>query len=124
MKGQGSMYFQLQPFSRPDIKVLVGNRIDVLCSVDIDGVGEIDMRWCRGEVINVIENIHHPTVNVKWDPTSHIAGYEEGGITEQVLLLSKWNKDGKDGAWRRMWTSSLKVINISVTKKKTKRKKK
>ena len=82
------MYSQLQPFSRPDIKVLVGNKIDVLCSVDIDGVGKIDLRWCQGDVIKVIENTRHPTVNVKWDPTPHIVGYEEGGITEQVLLPS------------------------------------
>ena len=29
-----------------------------------------------------------------------IAGFEQGGITNQVLLPTKWNKDGKDGAWR------------------------
>ena len=98
MKGQGSMYSQLQPFSRPDIKDLVGNRIGVLCSVDIDVAGNIDLRWCQGQVIEVIENACHLTVNVKWDPTPDILGYEEGGITEQVLLPSKWNKDGKDGA--------------------------
>eukprot|EP00956_Cyclotella_meneghiniana_P008484 scaffold11441_cov29-Cyclotella_meneghiniana.AAC.1 len=29
-----------------------------------------------------------------------IAGSEEGGMTEQVLLPSMWNKDGKADAWR------------------------
>ena len=63
-------------------------------------MGKIDLRWYQGKNIKVSENAHHPTVYVKWDPTSYIAGYEEGGITKQVLLLSKWNKDGKDGAGR------------------------
>ena len=43
------------------------------------------MRWCQGEVIKVIENTRHPNINVKWDPTPHIVGYEEGGyLTEAV----------------------------------------
>ena len=86
-------------------------------------MGKIDLRWCQGEFIKVIENARHPTVNVKWDPTPNIVGYEEGGITEQVLLPSKWNKDGKDvGEW--MMTLSLKVMKILVKRKKKKRKKK
>ncbi len=33
-KGKGSMYFQMQPFSWPDVEDLVGRLIDVLCSVE------------------------------------------------------------------------------------------
>jgi hypothetical protein len=94
------MYSQLQPFSRPDIDDLVGNRIDVLYSVDLDGAGTKGLRWCQGEVVEVIQNVPQPTVEVKWDPMPDIAGFEQGGITNQVLLPTKWNKDGKDGAWR------------------------
>jgi hypothetical protein len=38
IQGTGSMYSQLQPFrfSRPEVCELVGKRIDVLFSVDID----------------------------------------------------------------------------------------
>ena len=55
-----------------------------------------DLRWCQGKVISVI---NEKTVEVDWDPAPGIAGSEEGGITEQVLLPSMWNKDGKANAW-------------------------
>ena len=62
-RGQGSMYSQLQPFSRPDVSELVGKRIDVLVSVDIDPLTK-SLRWCQGEVIGVIEGASKPTVTV------------------------------------------------------------
>ena len=69
---------------------MIGTRIDVLCSVDINGEGDTDLQWCQGEVIEVIQNARSPTVNVKWDPTPDIARYDKDGvITAQVLLPTK-----------------------------------
>jgi hypothetical protein len=95
-KGEGSMHSQLQPFSRPDIEDLIGKRIDVLCSVEVDDNAQA-LKWCQGKVLSVIaEN----KVEVEWDPAPDIEGCEESTVGEQVLLPSKWNKDKKDGAWR------------------------
>ena len=95
-RGEGSMHSQLQPFSRPDLNELIDRRIDVLYVVEL-GDSTTDLRWCQGKVISVI---NEKTVEVDWDPAPDIAGSEEGGITEQVLLPSMWNKDGKANAWR------------------------
>ncbi len=35
-KREGSMYSQLQPFSQSELTELIGKRIDVLCSFDIE----------------------------------------------------------------------------------------
>jgi hypothetical protein len=95
-KGEGSMHSQLQPFSRPDVEDLIGKRIDVLCSVEMDDKTNA-LKWCQGKVLSVIaEN----KVEVEWDPAPDIEGFEESTISEQVLQPSKWNKDKKDGAWR------------------------
>lgn len=98
-KGEGSMHSQLQPFSQPSLNALVGLRIDVLSSVDIDSHTKC-MRWFQGKVLRVVQDAHHPTVEVDWDPTPDVTGYEDGGVEEQVLLPSKWNKDNKVGSWR------------------------
>jgi hypothetical protein len=78
---------------------LVGKRIDVLFSVDIDARNN-SLRWCQGEVIGVVDGSSKPTVTVEWDPTPDIAGSENGSISDQVLLPTKWNKDNNVGAWR------------------------
>jgi hypothetical protein len=95
-KGEGSMHSQLQPFSRPDIEDLIGKRIDVLCSVELDDNAQA-LKWCQGKVLSVIAD---NKVEVEWDPAPDIEGCEESMVGEQVLLPSKWNKDKKDGAWR------------------------
>jgi hypothetical protein len=99
IQGTGSMYSQLQPFSRPEVSELVGKRIDVLFSVDIDPWTK-SLRWCQGEVIGVVDGSSKPTVTVEWDPTPDIAESENGIISDQVLLPTKWNKDNNVGAWR------------------------
>ena len=94
-KGEGSMHSQLQPFSQPDIEDLVGKRIDVLCSVELDDNTK-SLKWCQDEVVKVVgEN----KVVMEWDAAPDIEGYEESTVGEQVLLPSKWNKDNKYGAW-------------------------
>jgi hypothetical protein len=55
IQGRGSMYSHLQPFSRPEVSELVGKRIDVLFSVDIDARNSL--RWCQGEVIGVVDGL-------------------------------------------------------------------
>jgi hypothetical protein len=99
-KGEGSMYSQLQPFSRPELTELIGKRIDVLCSFDIDiRKGMKGLRWCQGEVLEIVEGARDPTVKVKWDAQSDAHGYEEETITNQRLLPSRWRKDRENG-WR------------------------
>ena len=58
------------------------------------------MQWFQCKVFRVVQDAHHPTVEVDWDPTPDVTGYEDGGVEEQVLLPSKWNKDNKVGSWR------------------------
>jgi hypothetical protein len=99
-KGEGSMYSQLQPFSRPELTELIGKRIDVLCSFDIDiRKGSKELRWCQGEVLEIVEGARESTVKVKWDAQLDAHGYEEQTITNQRLLPSRWRKDREDG-WR------------------------
>jgi hypothetical protein len=67
-KGEGSMYSQLQPFSRPELSESIGMQIDVLCLFDINiKKGTNELRWCQGGVIEVVEGAQDPTVKVKWD---------------------------------------------------------
>jgi hypothetical protein len=83
-RGEGSMYSQLQPFSRPELTELIGKRIDVLCSFDIDiRKGTKELRWCQGEVMEIVEGARDPTVKVKWDAQANAHGYEEETITNQ-----------------------------------------
>jgi hypothetical protein len=99
-KGEGSMYSQLQPFSRPELTELIGKRIDVLCSFDINiRKGSKELRWCQGEVLEIVEGARESTVKVKWDAQLDAHGYEEQTITNQRLLPSRWRKDREDG-WR------------------------
>ena len=95
-KGEGSMHSNMQPWSKPELDELVGKRIDVLCTVELDNNEKV-FKWCQGEVVKVVgEN----KVEVEWDPAPDIEGCEESMVGEQVLLPTKWNKDNKDGAWR------------------------
>jgi hypothetical protein len=99
-KGEGSMYSQLQPFSRPELTELTGKCIDVLCLFDIDiRKGTKELRWCQGGVLEIVHGARDPTVKVKWDAQLDAHGYEETTITNQRLLLSRWRKDREDG-WR------------------------
>jgi hypothetical protein len=99
-KGKGSMYSQLQPFSRPDLSELIGKRIDVLCLFDIDiKKGTKELRWYQGEIIEVVEGARDPTVKVKWDAQLDAHGYEKSTITNQRLLPTRWRKD-REGGWR------------------------
>jgi hypothetical protein len=84
------MYSQLQPFSRPELSELIGTQINVLCLFDIDvKKGTNELRWCQGEVIEVVEGARDLTVKVKWDAQSDAHGYEESTITNQRLLPTR-----------------------------------
>jgi hypothetical protein len=79
-------YSQLQPFSRPELTELIGKRIDVLCSFDINiRKGTKELRWCQGKVLEIVESAQDPTVKVKWDSQLDAHGYEEEIITNQNL---------------------------------------
>ena len=93
-RGEESIFSRMQPFYRPELCSLVGQRIDFHACF-----GEAGMRWCQGEVLEVLSNKSRPTVNVLWDVMPDVDEY--ANKTEEVveLLPSKWNKDC-DGAWR------------------------
>jgi hypothetical protein len=79
---------------------LIGKRIDVLCSFDINiKKGTKELRWCQGKVLKVVEGAWDPTVRVKWDAQLDAHGYKESTITKLRLLPSRWRKDKEDG-WR------------------------
>jgi hypothetical protein len=99
-KGEDSMYSQLQPFSWLELSELIGKRINVLCSFDIDvKKGTKKLRWCQGEVIEVVEGARDQTVKMKWDAQLDAHGYEELTITNQRLLPTRRRKDWEEG-WR------------------------
>ena len=52
-RGEGSMHSQLQPFSHPGVDSLIDQRIDVLCSIDIDDHTKV-LRWCQGRVVAAV----------------------------------------------------------------------
>ncbi len=79
---------------------LIGKQINVLCLFDIDiKMGTKELRWCQGEVIEVVEGVQDPTVKVKWDAQLDAHGYEKSTITNQRLLPTRWRKD-REGRWR------------------------
>ncbi len=79
----------MQPF-RPELTELICKQIDVLCSFDIDiRKGTKELRWCQGEVLEIVECARDPTVKMKWDSQLDVHGYEEETITNQKLLPSR-----------------------------------
>jgi hypothetical protein len=52
---------------------LIGKRIDVLCSVEMNDSTKA-LKWCQGEVLSIV---NENTVEVKWDPAPDIEGYKE-----------------------------------------------
>ena len=98
-RGEGSMYSLLQPFSRPNVNELLGQRIDVLYSCTLPGGGGNVLRWCQGEVIEIYTGKQKPTVRVLWDPMPDVEGSEESSETNAILLPSKWRKE-TEGGWR------------------------
>ena len=98
-RGEGSMYSLLQPFSRPNVNELLGQRIDVLYSCTLPGDGGNVLRWCQGEVIEIYTGKQKPTVRVLWDPMPDVEGSEESSETNAILLPSKWRKE-TEGGWR------------------------
>lgn len=94
-KGQKSAYSLFQPY---DVKIakLKGERIDVRCKVSEDDDG---FQWCQGEVIEVMQMGERPVVNVKWDATPDLEGYEGETMSEQVLLPNNFNREVNNG-WR------------------------
>jgi hypothetical protein len=98
-RGEGSMYSLLQPFSRPNVNELLGQRIDVLYSCTLPGGGGNVLRWCQGEVIEIYIGKQKPTVCVLWDPMPDVEESEESSKTNAILLPRKWRKE-TEGGWR------------------------
>jgi hypothetical protein len=93
------MYSLLQPFSRPNLDELVGQRIDVLYSCTLPDDGGNVLRGCQGEVIEVCSGRQKPTVCVLWDPMPDVEGLEESSKSNAILLPIKWRKE-IEGGWR------------------------
>ena len=77
----------------------VGKGIDVLFLFEIiDGQeNETGLRWCQGEVTNVISKSEKPKVEVIWDAIPELNHEQHTSI--QVLPKGKQNKQ-VEGAWR------------------------
>ena len=98
-KGEGSLYSVLQPFYMPHLSELKGRRIDVLTSFELKSKKK-ELRWCQGEVVDVVAGTKKPTVLVDWDEMIDVDGKAGEAVrSKQVLLPSKWNKDF-EGSWR------------------------
>ena len=99
VSGESSIYSQMQPFDRLDVKTLLNCRINYLFTFD-KGTKDEQLCWCQGEVIEVGKNAKKPNVvNVYWDPVPNSDKYS-GYTTEPVELLpTLWNKN-KNKAWR------------------------
>ncbi len=54
-KGKRSMHSLLQPFGRPNVNELIGQRIDVLYSCTLPGDGGSVLRWCQCKMIEVYD---------------------------------------------------------------------
>ena len=100
-RGEGSMYYLLQPFDHPDLKQLVDRSIDVLSFMPVVVGGELKSvgRSCQGEVLRAYEGRKQPTVRVIWDPIPDVGVYEEAREGDQVFLPTKWKKD-EANSWR------------------------
>ena len=109
--GKGDIYSELQPPVMPDVADLLGERIDVLCSYDLEN-GSTDLRWCQGLVNEISDGSNmvqlgkrtkskcydaNKAVMVLWDPIPELDMPEQE--TVQPLLPSKWNKQVV-GSWR------------------------
>ena len=84
-----------QPTTPPTIDVdFVGTRIEQIWEfVEVDGTSKLI--WCKGTVIAVKNN--NKKVRIQWDAEYHRPG--DPVISEETLLISKWNKQKKK-AWR------------------------
>ncbi len=98
-RGEGSIFFIMQPSYCPELDELINKRIDVLYSFQLDS-GEKALPWCQGKVIKILTEKTKPTVVVRWDPMLGVEGKEDlSNETQQELPQRKWNKD-VEGAWR------------------------
>ena len=92
-KGEGSMCSQLQPFSWLELTELISKCMYFLCSFDLDiRKGTNDLRWCQGEVLEIIGGAQDTTVKVKWDTQLDVHIYEEATLSNQRLLPCRWRK--------------------------------
>ena len=84
-----------QPTTPPTIDVdFVETRIEQIWEfVEVDGTSKLI--WCKGTVIAVKNN--NKKVRIQWDAEYHRPG--DPVISEETLLISKWNKQKKK-AWR------------------------
>lgn len=106
--GEKSIYHASQPYLRPSLEDLVGQRIDVLCKFvdesrkscnNVDADIDADLIWCQG-IVTKVTNEKKKEVSVIWDGVKDDDGKEVAYAPSTIILLpSKWNKDTA-GAWR------------------------
>ena len=107
-RGEGSLYSMLQPDIVPTVDELVQKkeRVDVLCSIEVQvGATEV-LRWCQGQGKvtkklkgKMLRGKEVPTVMIEWDGMPDVGGWEEGGFEPKELKDHLFNRD-KEGAWR------------------------
>ena len=59
--------------------------------------GTIERIWRKGTVVSGSNNKKYPKIRIKWDTVYLRPG--ERGVTEEMLLKSKWNKQ-VEKSWR------------------------
>ena len=93
------IYSRMQPLYCPAIIDLLGCRIDMIFDCDVKGKSV--MRWCQGEVTEVMEERTKPTGKVLWDKMPDVLGCKEETESYAVLMPSKWNpRNDCNGTWR------------------------
>ena len=109
-EGFGSVHSSMQLPYPPDPDSLVGQRISVLVSVDLDDAGtETDLIWMNGVVLKISDGTwllnersrsqcHRvgEAAEISWDAVPEI-NYV-AGTSIHPLIPKLWNKD-KEGAW-------------------------
>ena len=105
-RGEDSLYSMLQPDIISTVYELVQKRerVDVLCSIEVQvGATEV-LRWCQGKVTKKLKGKmlggkEVSTVTIEWDGVPDVGGWEEGGFEPKDLKDHLFNWD-KEGAWR------------------------
>ena len=86
--GKIDRYEKMQPKRSPKIDQSFGGR------AHIEQLFEYVLQWCQGDVVGVKKN---NKVHIQW--TSHVLRGGDPEVTEEQLMVSKWNKH-VEGSWR------------------------
>ena len=98
-EGANSIYRKLQPWDRPRVDDLLGQRIEMIYNVaKSDDEEKKVLRWCQGEVVEVVKSNR---VCIIWDPIPDLEEFQDFTESDEELLPKLWNSANTvEGAWR------------------------